>query len=197
MTTDAADPTAPLAGMRGRLSAVPRPPRVVMPNPVPASNDAGASSPAPSSRSSEAKDLRPTLTAQDGTGDAPTPGSGSQHPGAPGPTSQPDEPKAALHDAPLSSPTGAAAQDLLSAAANRGFNRVVRDLYDDQQWDDGLNMTWALPRAVRDTVARFGVDAGLANKRAATAVMYLGLLQLGLEVRPNTPDEERTSRRRT
>jgi len=32
---------------------------------------------------------------------------------------------------------------------------------------------------------------------ASTAVMYLGLLQLGLEVRPNTPDEERTSRRRT
>jgi len=97
----------------------------------------------------------------------------------------------------LGSPTGAAAQELLGAAAHRGFNRVVRDLYDDQQWDDGLNMTWALPRAVRDTVARFGVDAGLANKRAATAVMYLGLLQLGLEVRPNTPDEERTSRRRT
>jgi len=58
-------------------------------------------------------------------------------------------------------------------------------------------MTWALPRAVRDTVARFGADADLANKRAATTVLYLGLLQLGLEVRTDTPEEDRATRRRT
>lgn len=86
---------------------------------------------------------------------------------------------------------------VLAAADDKGFKRVVRDLYDDEAWGDGVNMTWALPRAIRDTVARFGAGSDLANKRAATTVLYLGLLQLDVEIRVNTPEEDRSVRRRT
>ena len=188
------DNSAPLAGMRGRLSAVPLPPRVIMPDPIPATD---AHEPLTPAVSGAAAVPSTSPTEQHGGGDVASRGSAAEpqiddRPGL----DEPNGPGSPTQAAAVLSAAGQV-HELLVAASDRGFNRVVRDLYDDRKWDEGLNMTWALPRAVRDTVARFGIDSGLANKRAATAVMYLGLLQLGLDVRPNTADEDRISRRRT
>ena len=194
-----ADNSAPLAGMRGRLSAVPLPPRVVMPDPVPATDGDEPLTPAASGATAAQAEVPPLPTAAERGGGDVAPRARNDVQSQTGDRSSQDEPNGPASPAQASAMLSATgqAQELLAAASDRGFSRVVRDLYDDRKWDDGLNMTWALPRAVRDTVARFGVDAGLANKRAATAVMYLGLLQLGLEIRPNTADEDRISRRRT
>lgn len=182
--------------MRGRLSAVPRPPRVELPAPIPDTPDDDVNaSPGPSSTPPPPA---PPRTRKRSARRTDEPDNTTADP-------QPDAPARDVAAAPAPDPVPPATpagerpnrtHDLLHAADEKGFVRIVRDLYDDQGWDDSLNMTWAIPRAVRDTVARFGADANLANKRAATTVLYLGLLQLGLEIRPNTADEDRATRRR-
>lgn len=192
MTNTARHELAPLAGMRGRLSAAPRPPRVVLPAPVP--DDVA---------DAVATGVAAGTYASVGQSEA-VPGSRLAEPLV--------EVVATTHQAHESTQSGRRASGtskrrtddgakqtaaVLSAADDKGFKRVVRDLYDDEAWEDGVNMTWALPRAIRDTVARFGAGSDLANKRAATTVLYLGLLQLGVEIRVNTPEEDRSVRRRT
>lgn len=194
-------PGAPLAGMRGRLSAVPRPPRVVMPEPVPNENEPRRAGEEPGPAGPEVSTWAGTdhVVASAGTREPPA-GAASMGEGVPAAkatevAASTARDRGAQDDS--ADGLGTALQGLLEAGQAKGFKRAVRDLYDDQGWGDGINMTWALPRAVRDTVARFGADADLANKRAASAVLYAGLLALGLEVRPNTPEEDRSVRRRT
>lgn len=192
-TTGESALAAPLAAMRGRLSAVPRPPRVVLPQPVPGDLDGTTAS------GSQTIETDGDRLGHDDSSEERSPLTGD-HPlkvaspvVLPIPSAQQEGPAVGFRDDEgLRYVT-----ELLAAAQEKGFRRIVRDLYDDEGWEDGVNMTWALPRAIRDTVARFGAGADLANKRAAATVLYLGLLQLGLNVRVNTPDEDRSVRRRT